>query len=174
MSPRQRFTGALLNNPTGTRLSPMSRERSVSHLSVKGTMVDSAPWGSDFKCTAFQRSRSAGRTARPVGARSARETESGDPGRARTCDIELRRLALYPAELRGRTDFRSVRYVVRERTEKPSLNSLSYDFPVEWARIESNSSNSDVLRRPSRDDAHQTDAGPRYGKALANARKRRP
>jgi hypothetical protein len=27
--------------------------------------------------------------------------ENGDPGRIRTCDIQLRRLALYPTELRG-------------------------------------------------------------------------
>ena len=28
---------------------------------------------------------------------------SGDPGRARTCDLPLRRRLLYPAELRGRS-----------------------------------------------------------------------
>ena len=29
------------------------------------------------------------------------KTERGDPGRIRTCDLKLRRLALYPTELRG-------------------------------------------------------------------------
>gem|GEM_PF-6769808 len=31
-----------------------------------------------------------------------RDHKTGDPGRARTCDLPLRRRLLYPAELRGR------------------------------------------------------------------------
>lgn len=44
---------------------------------------------------------------RPRGARPAFMREAkwgGDPGRARTCDLPLRRRLLYPAELRGHVD----------------------------------------------------------------------
>src|SRR6476661_435949 len=43
-----------------------------------------------------------GHLALPVRAREPQRRADGDPGRARTCDLALRRRSLYPAELRGR------------------------------------------------------------------------
>ena len=174
MPRRPRLPGALLDNLFGTRLSPMSRERSDSHLSGMDKTESGGRGGETSKARRSSVEGAAGeQPVRPERDQRVRQKVATPAGlEPATSSLEgSRSIQLsYGAEL---TFVRFVTWCANG-PKKTSLNSLSYDFPVALARIEGNSSNSDVLRRPSRDDAHQTDAGPRYGKALANARKRRP
>lgn len=54
----------------------------------------------DGKTSKARRRARKRRQANNSGSRSAREANSGAPGRIRTCDLRLRRATLYPAELR--------------------------------------------------------------------------
>ena len=94
---------------------------------------------------------------------------SGDPGRTRTDNIQLRRLALYPVELRGPQNYFSTEYYSGGRTTWGCIESRAARSSLRIARFFA-IPKSRALVKPKETVEHKIDAD--IVERLISARKR--